>query len=133
MKANEFVREFGWDKAKSVLDKIPLCAHKFDVVDGEVIYLQKVEDSLYWYNKPRKQYDYFSLDCEKYLLDDLKRLVESYELVGKFGCLDMAKDYLSKVKNSFGSECYYSDEFGNHFKTYEHILEQAIQDVESWQ
>ena len=81
MKANEFVKKFGWDEAKIVLSKIPLCAHKFDVVEGKVIYLQKVEDSLYWYNKPRKQYDYLSLDCEKYLLDDLRFLVESHELV----------------------------------------------------
>ena len=120
MKANEFVKKFGWAEAEIVLSKIPLCAHKFDVVDGKVIYLQKVEDSLYWYNKPRKQYDYFSIDCEKYLLNDLKRLVESWELVEKFGGLENAKIELKSV--DYNSE---KDFYDN--------LKQAIADVESCQ
>ena len=96
MKANEFVKKFGWCVARDVLSKAPLCAHKFDVVDGKVIYLQKVEDSLYWYNQPRKQYDHFSMDCEKYLLADLKRLVESLELVEVYGGLEDAKKELQR-------------------------------------
>lgn len=117
MKANEFVKKFGWCVARDVLSKAPLCAHKFDVVDGKVIYLQKVEDSLYWYNQPRKQYDHFSMDCEKYLLADLKRLVESHELVEVYGGLDKAKTRCYPAKH-VTMESY-------------HNLKQAIADVES--
>lgn len=62
--------------------------------------------------------------------NDLKQIVEAFDLVGNFGGLALSKYHLLKVKNSYSSECYYTDEHGNHFKTYEHVLEKAINLVE---
>ena len=90
MKANEFVKKFGWDKVKSiVLDFNYNSSNKFivNLTDNSAI-------SIY----------------------DLKRLVESYELVESFGGLEGAKDkYYSCVQN---------------YETSSHIS-RAIEDVES--
>lgn len=66
----------------------------------------------------------FGLGEYEYLWDDLKRLVESYELVERFGGLFQAKITLDKESFSGGIECdgcLFSDQ----------DLERAIADVES--
>ena len=78
MKANEFVKKFGWYEAKAFLS--------FDS-EVEIVYTAS-------------------------FFDDLKRLVESHELVENWGGLDDAKFALQLVR-------------------YPKRLEQAIADVES--
>lgn len=51
---------------------------------------------------------------EDYLTDELKRLVESHELVGRYGTADEAKEYLPMLRMDSYDE-----------------LKQAIADVES--
>lgn len=94
MKVSEFVKEFGWEKAREVIKSIPICAHAFNIIDGSIIYYQRVEDWWYWYNKPRKQYDFSSSKAMKYSLDDLKSLVESHDLIERVGGLERAKSIL---------------------------------------
>ena len=61
MKANEFVKKFGWDRAKQHI---------------------KAMDIQNWHN------DFYN---------NLKRLVESYELVKEHGSLGGAKEYADSV------------------------------------
>lgn len=102
MSAFEFVREKGIEVARVILCEIPLCAHSF-IVRGDhgVIYLQKVEDCFYWYNKPRKQYDYYGLvgKSKSYCLIDLKRIVESHELVDRFRGIEKVNHELKLIEN----------------------------------
>lgn len=79
MKANEFVKKFGWDRAKREVELIGTIA---------------------------------AMCCEDDFNNDLKRLVESHELVEKLGGLNDAK----VVSNS-----------GKYYK----YLKKAIADVES--
>ena len=73
MKANEFVKKFGWVHSKYIAEK--------------------------WYN-PHKSFDTKTYHTTYYLdnsgetsLVELKRLVESYELVERVGGLSIAKDF----------------------------------------
>ena len=77
MKANEFVKEFGWEYAKHILN----------------------EDSV------------ILVDLD---YTHLKLLIESYELVGRYGTVDEAKEYLPMLRMGSYDE-----------------LKQAIEDVES--
>lgn len=95
MKANDFVKKYGWEEAKKVIKN----AHWEDISYGNG--------------------HYYSNSCSKddVLLDDLKRLIESHDLLEKLGGLDKAEDFY----NSFGTP------------SGEHRIYQAIADVESCQ
>lgn len=86
MKANKFVEKFGWGEAKICLLNCASPEDKWLMRQGELI-------------------------CDQDF-DDLKRLVESRELVEKLGGINKAKDY---VPDGYKSE----------------QLKQAIADVES--
>lgn len=91
MKANDFVRKFGWEKAKEFSQIIikGLCKKfDFEINTGESIELAYVD------------------------LNDLKRLVESWELVERFGGLSDAREVVK---------------MGRYYK----YLKRAIADVES--
>lgn len=94
MKANEFVKKVGWDLAKEYADECPSYCN----------YLH--EHGFYSISET------WQLNKKHVLVSDLKRLVESYELVEKLGGLDEAKIY---VPDGYKSE----------------RLKQAIVDVES--
>lgn len=89
MEANKFIKEFGWELAKR------------DVAAIESGFIER---------------EYFIEHYGFDILDDLKRLVESHELVEKHGGLENAKDD-EGVANDFG--------LGHKG------LKQAIADVES--
>ncbi len=75
MKATEFVKKFGWDEAKGLIAKHEKC-YMPDVFD---MWSDELQD--------------FVL-CTKYAsfdMSDLKRLVESHELVQSHGGLEYAK------------------------------------------
>lgn len=64
MNAVEFVKKFGWDVSKDLA------------------------------NRDKTSVGYLSVEHHDVCQDDLKRLVESYELVEKFGGLDKSKNYI---------------------------------------
>lgn len=88
MQANEFVKKFGLDLAK------------LDVRAFEGGFIKR-EDIV----------EHYGFD----ILDDLKRLVESHDLVESFGGVEMAKRYLDENLECGDSE----------------VLRHAIADVES--
>ena len=92
MKANEFIQKFGWFRAKQIL-KYSDDSHRYFIADGISTTYSKYGDGFY-------------------SLADLKRLVESHELVENWGGLDDAKFALQLVR-------------------YPERLKQAIADVES--
>ena len=84
MRANEFVKKFGWGEAISLIDASKICGIDKSVVD----------------------------------IEELKRLVESHELVREHGSIGRAKDYAQSP--------YTAPEVSERLK-------QAIADVESCQ
>ena len=98
MYANEFVKKFGWDKAKEIIAKfhnneLQSCCFDSGLINGE--------DKSWW-------------DICVY---DLKRLVESHELVEACGGVNVVKRHLKE---------------GNVFRFEEKpLMRQALADVES--
>ena len=73
MKANEFVKKFGWLRAKQIL-KYSDDSHRYFIADGISTTYSKYGDGFY-------------------SLADLKRLVESHGLVKEYGSIVRAKMY----------------------------------------
>lgn len=102
MKANEFVKKFGWCKVKEIIKNAPDWAFETAGIND---YANSEWSKIY----PVSAY------CK---MDDLKRLVESWELVNFYGGVDDAKQALDAM----------------HFDVYAKAhLKQAIADVESCQ
>ena len=97
MKPNEFVRKFGWEESKEALNHVAWC---------EGSYCTKIKHGCIKNNH----------DC-CVDVSDLKRLVESHELVESYGSINQAKQAIIDGNN----HCMFID------------LEQAIADVESCQ
>ena len=89
MRANEFIKKFGWEKSKMAVKKL------LPMEDGMPVF------------------DYNS--------EDLKRLVESHNLVGRFGGLHMAKADVMDLDDWEKTSPYWMK------------IQQAIADVESCQ
>ena len=96
-KTIEFIINYGWEQAKDL-------AYRDKTSVG---YLSV---------------DYYELDQEL-----LKRLVESYELVEKFGGLTEAKKRLEQADLEFSLLV----SFRKEQNVYDYVLKQAIEDVES--
>lgn len=99
MKANEFVRKFGWNEAKEALKRVIWC---------ETAYCSMLGHGCFKSNS----------DC-CVDINDLKRLVESHELIKSIESIG-GLDFAIKFIKSTGS-------------TANGFLEQAIADVESCQ
>ena len=101
MKANEFVKKHGLNKAKVLLS-----------TQGKTIANLKSEFTA----EQLKEYQGYIVSGDLMSLAELKRLVESHELVGRYGTADEAKEYLTMLRMDSYDE-----------------LKQAIADVESCQ
>ena len=77
MKANEFVKKFGWLRAKQIL-KYSDDSHRYFIADGISTTYSNYGDGFY-------------------SLADLKRLVESHGLVKEHGSLERAKMYAESM------------------------------------
>ena len=98
MKANKFVKKYGIDKAKELVSSIINTIS----VDGYVCDPCFIAD-----------------DGEHVGYNDLKRYVDSYELVESYGCLESAKEFVGSEYRKLSQP-----------KTYNRLCE-AILDVES--
>ncbi len=96
MKANEFVKKYGLELSREIVSKQPKWASNVRVSEiiGTWEYTEKVLPS--------------------FSIVELKGLVESHELVGRYGTADEAKEYLPMLRMDSYDE-----------------LKQAIADVES--
>ncbi len=113
MKANEFVKKFGLVKSRDVVKNAPKDDCSYSIEIG--IYLDRYAFSKY----------------EVYI-DEIKRLVESWDLVELCGGLKLAKRILKKAYTQFNTmvSVVWNDK---PFQCTIQKLEQAIADVESCQ
>ncbi|WP_284083959.1 hypothetical protein [Acinetobacter nosocomialis] len=136
MKPEQFIREYELPEAKRILEEAP--KHSQFVIpclDGEMYFSQREDDGKWfkWSTGYSKWLEYFGkcnpLDLA-YSLSDLKRLVESVELINLFGSIKIAKD---KVKMAdFNGFLLVSVPIENGLAdVYIHKVEQAIRDHES--
>lgn len=113
MKANKFVKKYGWDHAKDSISNVPIeyielsADLKCVAVNGRFKYCMTAEIS-------KKKSEVY--------INELKHLVESYELVQKFGGLVEAKGEYFEIIHS-----------GSHEGVCPSVLSKAIADVESCQ
>lgn len=136
MKPEQFIREQGLPEVNRILEEAP--EHSQFVIpclDGEMYFSQREDDGKWfkWSTGYNKWLEYFGkcnpLDLA-YSLSDLKRLVESVELINLFGSIATAKD---KVKMAdFNGFLLVSVPIENGLAdVYIHKVEQAIRDHES--
>ena len=104
MKANEFVKKFGWDVSTKLSREMKGITES--VADGVAGW-------------GRSEWD------------KLKRLVGSHELVESFGGLEMAKESLKNLPSEYQSYTMTRDDTGATTQSFK--LNQAIADVESCQ
>ena len=119
MKANEFVKKFGWEEAAEIVCGVP---EKFRF---------KCLSNVCWDNNTYKYSDRFKPRLSLVNMADLKRLVESHELVESFGGLKMAKESLKNLPSEYQSYTMTRDDTGATTQSFK--LNQAIFDVESCQ
>ena len=118
MKANEFVKKFGWGLAKQYLNR----------TKNQGVYIE-----------PKIKLMIHQSVCEPttsgidfvFHRDTLKRLVESWELVESFGGLKMAKESLKNLPSEYQSYTMTRDDTGATTQSFK--LNQAIADVEACQ
>lgn len=119
MKANEFVKKFGLNTAKSVLSNENSKSCRFYCHSHECGLMIPCQ---VWVDDPKdSNVDFVSLD-------ELEKLIESHELVKEFGGLGEAKEYIhyhgeyEAIYDENGSVCNYASNSE---------LIEAIADVES--
>ena len=118
MKANEFFKKFGLGLAKQYLNR----------TKNQIVYIE-----------PKIKLMIHKSVCEPttsgidfvFHRDDLKRIIESHELVESFGGLKMAKESLKNLPSEYQSYTMTRDDTGATTQSFK--LNQAIADVESCQ
>jgi len=121
MKATQFIKDHGLERAREVVDGAPEYATYFELTIDGVLYFKYFEFSWFCFGDEGLINTYMD-DYETCHLIDLrilKRLVESVDLITKIGGIENAK--------TFDEKCIYCVE---HFTNLER-LKQAIADYES--
>ncbi|MDG9779442.1 hypothetical protein N7565_18645 [Acinetobacter baumannii] len=107
MKPEQFIREQGLPEVNRILEEAP--KHSQFVIpclDGEMYFSQREDDGKWfkWSTGYNKWLEYFGkcnpLDLA-YSLSDLKRLVESLNMIESFGGINEAKEYDRLVDGGF--------------------------------
>lgn len=99
MKANEFVKKFGWEKAKEALGFVPENQHWFSMVmvkENGYLAVMQAPSVIHQDGNTTLTAPSFKL-CDEWKpkfteMNKLKRLVESHELVESYGGLEKAMD-----------------------------------------
>lgn len=106
MKPEQFIREQGLPEVNRILEEAPKHS-KFVIpcLDGEMYFSQREDDGKWfkWSNGYSKWLEYFGkcnpLDLA-YSLSDLKRLVESVEIINQAGGYEVVKTAISNYRAS---------------------------------
>ena len=130
MNAIKFIQQHGVDKAREVVEGAPETATHFtEALGGHYAKegMLKMKPQWLWFNSINKEWYYdFAAEDHIHLLD-LKRLVESVDLIKKHGGLFSTKCQLDKG----GSHYEWYGENGDYGLTDLEDLEQAIADYEA--
>ena len=117
MKANEFVKKHSLQYTRNLVRDYPNHTHVTD--DGRMFIN---ENTCAEHIKVQLN--------ELVKMDDLKRLVESHELVDRYENIDDAKNHLGKIRLSIATKTWFGRALLN-WSLYADNMEQAIADVES--
>lgn len=98
MKPEQFIREFGVERARAVVDGAPECAEFYNNCiyvknphsEGNTDYFARWSDGFNAWLDAKDSRDFID---ESISLSDLKRLVESLDLVKKVGGIENAKTF----------------------------------------
>ena len=116
MKANEFVKKHGWNSLL-IAKTLP----KFNRYKYVIFYADEIDFSNE-FHAGRKSY--------MFAVAEVKRLVESHELVEQYENIDNARNHLDKIRFSISAKTWFGRALLN-WSLYADKLEQAIADVES--
>jgi len=120
MKATEFVKEHGIEKAREGVDSAPesstLVFYHFDVINNELLGPEYYRDGgSQHFDKDNKSWG-FCVDPQTRVAEphdaleslfDLKRLVESHELVERCGGLNSLKAWVKETKSKLSLATYF--------------------------
>ena len=116
MKANEFVKKHGCDSFKAAV----ICP-QFKRYNYAILYYDEVDFSNEFIEK---RADYM------FKTSEIKRLVESHDLVVQCGGLEDARSHLESIRFNIATKTWFGRALLN-WSLYADKLEQAIADVES--
>ena len=135
MKATEFVKQHGIEKARELIKQAPSTATHFNYNSLGGHYARegvlKMKTQWEWFNTINKEWYYDFAEYNHFELSELKRLVESHELVFLFGDdISYAKKYLKEMLFKFREDMeFYVEDDCRSYSLLE--LKQAIADVEA--
>ncbi|MCE6002309.1 hypothetical protein KWE28_14510 [Acinetobacter pittii] len=99
MKPEQFIREFGVEKAREVVEGAPgFPVFGYCTLTGNYIF-KRSNATAYYHNETNSWSEDYAI--ELILLEDLKRLVESVNFIKAFQSLEMAKEALASTKFNF--------------------------------
>ncbi|QJF31696.1 hypothetical protein HIN86_15515 [Acinetobacter baumannii] len=125
MKPEQFIREQGLPEVNRILEEAPKHS-KFVIpcLDGEMYFSQREDDGKWfkWSNGYSKWLEYFGkcnpLDLA-YSLSDLKRLVESLNIIRVIGPIEYTRSVVTNAPvNAIGYDTMYEGYFGEETKHY---------------
>ncbi|MDC4461204.1 hypothetical protein NQ653_07800 [Acinetobacter baumannii] len=99
MKPEQFIREQGLEKAREVVEGAPAFpVFGYCTLTGNYIF-KRSNATAYYHNETNSWSEDYAI--ELILLDDLKRLVESLNMIESFGGINEAKEYDRLVDGGF--------------------------------
>ncbi|MCK4087539.1 hypothetical protein HCY58_10815 [Acinetobacter radioresistens] len=139
MKATEFVKQHGIEKARELIKRAPSTATHFNYNSLGGHYARegvlKMKTQWEWFNTINKEWYYDFAEYNHFELSELKRLVESHELVIVWRMPEAwSGDYDGDVNGLEGANMYL-EMYGNYELVGEELerFKQAIADVEACQ
>lgn len=101
MKATEFVKEHGIEKARELIKRAPSTATHFNYNSLGGHYARegvlKMKTQWEWFNTINKEWYYDFAEYNHFELSELKRLVESHELVESYGGLSNSRKWIERT------------------------------------
>ncbi len=128
MNAIQFIQQHGVEKAREVVDGAPEGATS---IIGEMYF--RFTDKEYWYwsfsgcKSKGKLEQYFYYKKRTADLSELKRIVESVDLIGKYHSVDHAKNHYNNMREALNQYQYENKDI----EDLSNKLKQAIADYES--
>ena len=130
MNAIQFIKDYGVAKAMEVVEGAPIYSTAFNVVSCSIIYYRLCDNWWWWYNSARKEYEIDYSKSMKIGISDLKRLVESVDLIHANSGLNGTKNTVKLFQSSLDIGLYHGVE-GVNAEDEIPRLKQAIADYES--
>lgn len=130
MNAIQFIKEHGVEKAREVFEGAPETATHFtEALGGHYAKegMLKMKPQWLWFNSINKEWCYDFAAEDHIHLPDLKRLVESVDLIEKHHSIDHAKNHYNNMREALNQYQYENKDI----EDLSNKLKQAIADYEA--